>query len=194
MVPMLIGLASTSSSTRAKLWASNGLDIFLQLLGESDTVMQVGILRAIDTWLAEDYSRVEHKLIQREAVSQLVGLYTRCCKSKDMSVMTQMLDLLKLMLSRSSKFAVAMATGGLVPPLLEPLGAPQGSCAPILRAKLLEVIRVLYEHYPRPKEFIIKYKIQDILRRLLEMDGRGEDAVKVEAQKLLNAFHINVLL
>ena len=35
MVPMLIGLASTSSSTRAKLWASNGLDIFLQLLGES---------------------------------------------------------------------------------------------------------------------------------------------------------------
>jgi hypothetical protein len=36
--------------------------------------------------------------------------------------------------------------------------------------------------------------LQDILRRLLEMDGRGEDAVKVEAQKLLNAFHINVLL
>jgi hypothetical protein len=35
MVPMLIGLASTSSSTRAKLWASNGLDIFLQLLGEA---------------------------------------------------------------------------------------------------------------------------------------------------------------
>ena len=65
-----------------------------------------------------------------------------------------------LKLCRSSKFAVAMATGGLVPPLLEPLGAPQGSCAPILRAKLLEVIRVLYEHYPRPKEFIIKYKIQ----------------------------------
>lgn len=35
---------------------------------------------------------------------------------------------------------------------------------------------------------------QDVLRRLLESDGRGEDAVKLEAQKLLNAFHINVLL
>ena len=34
VVPMLIGMASTSSSTRAKLWACNGLDIFLQLLGE----------------------------------------------------------------------------------------------------------------------------------------------------------------
>jgi hypothetical protein len=35
VVPMLIGLASTSSSTRAKLWASSGLDIFLMLLAES---------------------------------------------------------------------------------------------------------------------------------------------------------------
>ena len=36
--------------------------------------------------------------------------------------------------------------------------------------------------------------LQDVLLRLLESEGRGEDAVKVEAQKLLNAFHINVLL
>jgi hypothetical protein len=35
---------------------------------------------------------------------------------------------------------------------------------------------------------------QEVLLRLLESEGRGEDAVKVEAQKLLNAFHINVLL
>ena len=35
---------------------------------------------------------------------------------------------------------------------------------------------------------------QDVLRRLLDSDGRGEDVVKLEAQKLLNAFHINVLL
>lgn len=36
--------------------------------------------------------------------------------------------------------------------------------------------------------------LQDVLLRLLEAEGRGEDAVKLEAQKLLNAFHINVLL
>jgi hypothetical protein len=36
--------------------------------------------------------------------------------------------------------------------------------------------------------------LQEVLLRLLESEGRGEDAVKVEAQKLLNAFHINVLL
>lgn len=32
VLPMLIGLVHTSSSTRAKLWASNGLDLFLQLM------------------------------------------------------------------------------------------------------------------------------------------------------------------
>jgi len=42
VVPMLIGMASTSSSTRAKLWACNGIDIFLQLLGEE---VRVGHLR-----------------------------------------------------------------------------------------------------------------------------------------------------
>jgi len=36
--------------------------------------------------------------------------------------------------------------------------------------------------------------VQEVLRRLLELRGRGDDAVKLEAQKLLNAFHINVLL
>lgn len=68
---------------------------------------------------------------------------------------------------RSSKIAVALAAGGLVPPLLEPLtvglvGGPAAasSNAPILRAKLLEIVRIMYQHYPRPKEFIMKYRIQ----------------------------------
>jgi hypothetical protein len=83
--------------------------------------------------------------------------------------------------------AVALAAGGLVPPLLEPLtvgamggsasttaaqpgsataaaaaagGVGVGASAPILRAKLLEIIRIMYQHYPRPKEFIMKYRIQ----------------------------------
>lgn len=61
-----------------------------------------------------------------------------------------------------------------MPALLEPLSAGLGgmsgsgaagsaggsSSAPILRAKLLEIVRIMYQHYPRPKEFIIKYRIQ----------------------------------
>jgi hypothetical protein len=51
VVPLLIGLATTSSSTRAKLWASNGLDIFLQLLGTEVCTAgtSCGVLRAAST-------------------------------------------------------------------------------------------------------------------------------------------------
>ncbi|GFH27053.1 protein kinase domain-containing protein, partial [Haematococcus lacustris] len=65
--------------------------------------------------------------------------------------------------------------------------------APILRVKVLEIIRCLYEHYPRPKEFLLLYRIPEVLRRLLETQGRGADAVHQEAQRLLTAFQINVL-
>lgn len=54
--------------------------------------------------------------------------------------------------------------------------------------------RVLYEHYPRPKEFIVLYKIQEVLAGLLRTHGRDADVVIQQAQRLLSAFDINVLL
>jgi hypothetical protein len=62
--------------------------------------MQVGLLRALDTWLAEDHVRVEHRLVAREAVGQLVELVAAACRGRDMATMPQMLDTLKLMLGR----------------------------------------------------------------------------------------------
>jgi hypothetical protein len=62
--------------------------------------MQVGLLRALDTWLAEDHTRVEHRLVAREAVAQLVELVAAACRGRDMVTMPQMLDTLKLMLGR----------------------------------------------------------------------------------------------
>lgn len=38
--------------------------------------------------------------------------------------------------------------------------AAAASSAPILRAKLLDIISIMYQHHPRPKEFIMKYRIQ----------------------------------
>ena len=38
------------------------------------------------------------------------------------------------------------------------------------------------------------YKIQDVLRRLLDVQGRGADAVHQACQQLLSAFSINMLL
>ncbi|KAJ9512924.1 hypothetical protein QJQ45_029056 [Haematococcus lacustris] len=188
VVSMLVALVSCSSSTRAKLWAASGLDVFLHLLAEQESV-ELGVLGALDVWLAEDHSRLEARLTQREPVAQLVALYARTVQTQDLSALPQLLATLRRMIGRSSKLAVALAVGGLVPWLLamiEPV-------APILRVKVLEIIRCLYEHYPRPKEFLLLYRIPEVLRRLLETQGRGADAVHQEAQRLLTAFQINVL-
>jgi hypothetical protein len=71
---------------------------------------------------------------------------------------------------------------------------PPQESVPILKARILEVIRCLYEHIPRPKEYIMLYRLQDHLRRILETNVRGEDAVRNEAQRLIHAFNINILL
>lgn len=42
VVPMLVGMVTCSSSTRSRLWATNGPDVFLHLLADDDHHMQIG--------------------------------------------------------------------------------------------------------------------------------------------------------
>ena len=51
-----------------------------------DTNIQISVLRAIDTWLAEDHTRVEGHLTTKENIAQLVSLYARCCHMRDAQV------------------------------------------------------------------------------------------------------------
>ncbi|KAL6754483.1 hypothetical protein V8C86DRAFT_352226 [Haematococcus lacustris] len=87
--------------------------------------------------------------------------------------------------------------GGCCPPCFPTLALrhlPHELLALCIRPLLPRVLcSCLYEHYPRPKEFLLLYRIPEVLRRLLETQGRGADAVHQEAQRLLTAFQINVL-
>lgn len=42
----------------------------------------LGVLQALDSWLAEDHSRVEVRLTQRDAVAHMVQLYARSCAAQ----------------------------------------------------------------------------------------------------------------
>lgn len=58
--------------------------------------------------------------------------------------------------------------------------------------QLLQMVSVIYEHHPRPKEFVAKYNIVARLNDLKR--GQGETAsviVKKRADTLLQAFQIN---
>jgi hypothetical protein len=58
------------------------------LLLVQDTSVQTGVLQALDTWLAEDHTRVEGKLTQRDAVTALVDLFARTHQSQETQVST----------------------------------------------------------------------------------------------------------
>jgi hypothetical protein len=58
-------------------------------------------------------------------------------QAQNTAVLPQLLTTLRQMIGRSSKLAVALAVGGLVPWLL----AMIDPAAPIIRVKLLEIIR-----------------------------------------------------
>jgi hypothetical protein len=85
--------------------------LLLLLLLVQEPQMQVGLMRTLDIWLAEDHSRVESRLCQREAVGQLVEVYGRLCRNATTArspVMPQMLDSLKVILGRCEGGAVTV--------------------------------------------------------------------------------------
>lgn len=59
--------------------------------------------------------------------------------------------------------------------------------------QLLEIIRCLYEHFPKPKQFVLDYRIREVLQTLMSIKGPGMDAVHSTCEQLQSAFHINVL-
>lgn len=77
-------------------------------------------------------------------------------------------------------------------PAVHQLGTVCGY-APTELLGVFHLFRSLYEHYPRPKEFISLHRIEELLKKLLATQGRGSDAVHDEARQLLKAFNINVL-
>ena len=74
--------------------------------------MRVGLLRALDTWLAEDRARVEHRLVAPPAAARLVALFADACAARDAATMPQTLDALRLMLGRCAAGGGRAAGGG----------------------------------------------------------------------------------
>jgi len=57
---------------------------------------------------------------------------------------------------------------------------------------LLQMVKIFYEHHPRPKDFVSKYAITDQLRELSRQNGTNSSVlVNKQATHLLHAFQIN---
>ncbi|CAN6269600.1 unnamed protein product [Urochloa humidicola] len=190
-LPLLCDMAHASRSSREQLRAHGGLDVYLNLL--EDDAWACTALDSIAVCLAHDndHRKVEQALLKKEAIQKLVKFFQDCPEQ----YFVHTLDAFLKIITKSSRINTAMATNGLTTLLIARLDHREA----IARLTLLKLIKVVYEHHPRPKQLIVENDLPQKLQNLIEerRDGqRGGQQVLVKqmATSLLKALHINTVL
>ncbi|XP_015691864.1 MAP3K epsilon protein kinase 1-like isoform X4 [Oryza brachyantha] len=190
-LPLLCDMAHASRNSREQLRAHGGLDVYLNLL--EDDAWACTALDSIAVCLSHDNDlrKVEQALLKKEAIQKLVKFFQECPEQYFIHI----LDAFLKIITKSSRINTAMATNGLTTLLIARLDHREA----IARLTLLKLIKVVYEHHPRPKQLIVENDLPQKLQNLIEerRDGqRGGQQVLVKqmATSLLKALHINTVL
>ncbi|RLM73739.1 MAP3K epsilon protein kinase 1-like [Panicum miliaceum] len=190
-LPLLCDMAHASRNSREQLRAHGGLHVYLNLL--EDDAWACTALDSIAVCLAHDndHRKVEQALLKKEAIQRLVKFFQDCPEQ----YFVHTLDAFLKIITKSSRINTAMATNGLTTLLIARLDHREA----IARLTLLKLIKVVYEHHPRPKQLIVENDLPQKLQNLIEerRDGqRGGQQVLVKqmATSLLKALHINTVL
>ncbi|XP_068634080.1 MAP3K epsilon protein kinase 1-like isoform X2 [Aristolochia californica] len=190
-LPLLCDMAHASRNSREQLRAHGGLDAYLSLL--DDEVWSVTALDCLAVCLAHDndHKKVEQALLRKEAVQKLVKFFRSCPEQYFVNILDPFLKIV----TKSSRINQTLAVNGLTPLLVARLDHQDA----IARLNLLKLIKVVYEHHPRPKQLIVENDLPEKLQNLIEerRDGQrsgGQVLVKQMATALLKALHINTVL
>jgi hypothetical protein len=189
-VAVLCGLAHGSPRARAELWSHGALDILLQLLKEE--AHQASVLEGLASWLDAEAPRIEGRLLEDTAVTRLVMLLPSPPPPPAADArLPSVLSPLCRIVARSPKLAEALASAGLAARLADALRRP----SPPTALALLELLRLLYETHPRPKELLARSRVGAALGALAAGAGAEEQVVvRKRAQNLLEAFSLNAVL
>lgn len=191
-VSLLSTLAHGTSRCRAELWTHSALDVFLNLL--SETAMQVVVLDALSFWLDAEPTRVEPQLLDESALQDVANVLPSSEQSRlreNEERLQAILVPFQRLLMRSPRLSVALSTSTSLPgKVLDLLRQP----SPAVALPLMDVLKSLYENYPRPKEFIIKHRVVPVLTALANGTVASEQVlVRHQAQNLLDAFQANTV-
>lgn len=189
-VPMLCAMVHSNVRGRAALHAADGASVFLRLL--PDPLYTAVALDSLATWLTEDL-RLQPKLAHRDTLTRITALLAMHSPARggDTEGLVAILAPLAKMLRAGPLVAVEAGRTALPPLLMELLKRPPAMAA----LPLLQALRAIYEHHPRPKEFLVKYPVQEQLRRLVADGSDASEAVLVRSQahSLLDAFRVNTV-
>ncbi|KAL8139902.1 hypothetical protein V2J09_005923 [Rumex salicifolius] len=189
-LPLLCDMAHASRNSREQLRAHGGLDVYLSLL--DDDLWSATALDSIAVCLAHDNDnrKVEQALLKKDAVQKLVKFFQNCPEQHFVHILEPFLKII----TKSPRLNTVLAVNGLTPLLIAKLDHRDA----IARLNLLKLIKVVYEHHPRPKQLIVENDLPQKLQNLIEerRDGQrsgGQVLVKQMATSLLKALHINTV-
>lgn len=188
-VAVLCGLAHCSPKTRAELWTHGGIDVLLQLLKEEPH--QAAVLEGLASWLDAELPRIEGRLLDDAAVTRLVLLLPSPAGTLSLDQLPSILSPLARMMANSPRLAVALASSGLASRATELLKrAP-----PPTALALMDIVQLMYEAHPSPKDFIAEYRVGPALASLAAGAQAGDQVlVRKRANNLLQAFSVNAVI
>ena len=185
---LLCGMAHSTQKVRSSLWKNGALDIFLQTLKQD--AYRVSVMEALAAWLDADSSRIEPRILEDTAITRIVLLMPagNLISRQSLEQVPSLVSPLMKIVSKSSRIGMALSTAGLASRVTDLLVQPY----PPAVLSLMELLKLLYEIDPHPKEFLSRNRITPILRSLAT--GEREVLVQVQAQNLLKAFSINEII
>ena len=187
-VSVLCLLCHCSPRTRAELWSHGGLGVLMQLLKED--AHQVTVLEALASWLDAELPRIEGQLLEPTALTRLILVLPSQGQPSQQDQLPSLLSPLGRMISRSPKLAVALTQAGLAARVVELLKRP----TPPAALALMDLLQLLYEAHPHPKEFIAQNRVGQALATLAQGARAGEQVlVRTRANNLLQAFSVNAV-
>uniref|UniRef100_A0A0E0PF67 non-specific serine/threonine protein kinase n=1 Tax=Oryza rufipogon TaxID=4529 RepID=A0A0E0PF67_ORYRU len=165
-LPLLCDMAHASRNSREQLRAHGGLDVYLNLL--EDDAWACTALDSIAVCLSHDndHRKVEQALLKKDAIQKLVKFFQDCPEQ----YFVHILDAFLKIITKSSRINTAMATNGLTTLLIARLDHREA----IARLTLLKLIKVVYEHHPRPKQLIVENDLPQKLQNLIEERRDGQ--------------------
>jgi len=169
-----------------------------------NSVLRIFFATGLASWLDAELPRIEGRLLEDTSLARLVLLLNtgdsssnsrRSRLANDVStVVDQLPNILSplcRMAGRSPRLAVALASAGLAARATELLKRPP---SPPTALALMELLRLMYEVHPSPKEFISQNRVGPALVALAAGAQAGDQVlVSKQANSLLQAFSVNTV-
>jgi hypothetical protein len=186
---LLAAMVHSSSQTRDQLWKAGAVEIFLQLL--KDESCRASVLEALAYWLDCDPERIEPKLLEETAIARIVLLMPQDQDSSEEQLqrLTNILSPISRIVMKSKKIGLALSSAGIAHRVVG-LMTNQN---PSILLSLMDLLKILYEIQPHPREFVVSNGVDEVLKALADSSNTEEVLVSSQANKLLAALSVDSL-